>query len=58
MALVTALSLSKKGAALTPDVKRTADILQGVLSSHPVQPVRNAAYYAMQHLMDSFQVQI
>ncbi len=56
MALMTALSLSSKGIALTPDVRRSADILLGLLSSHPVQPVRNAAYYAMQHLLDSFQV--
>lgn len=56
MALVTALSLSNKGVTLTLDVKRTGDVLLGLLSSHPVQPVRNAAYYAMQHLLDSFQV--
>ncbi|CAL5221486.1 g3687 [Coccomyxa viridis] len=55
MALVTALSLSNKGVTLTLDVKRTGDVLLGLLSSHPVQPVRNAAYYAMQHLLDSFQ---
>ena len=56
MALVTACCMSNKGAALTPDLKRTADILFALLSSHPVQPVRNAAYYAMQHLLDSLQV--
>ena len=56
MALVTAWVMSNEGAAFTQDIQRTADILLALLSSHPMQPVRNAAYYAMQHLLDSLQV--
>ena len=56
MTLVTAYSMSRKGLELTSHTASTADILLALLSSHPVQPVRNAAYYAMQHLMDSLKV--
>lgn len=56
MALVAALSMSHKGLAPISGMKKTANILLALLSSHPVQLVRNAAYYALQHLLDSLQV--
>ena len=56
MVLVTARSISSKAMPLTTGVNRTADILMAVLSSHPMQTVRNAACYAMQHLLDCLKV--
>jgi len=56
MVLVTARSISSKAMPLTTAVNRIADILMAVLSSHPMQTVRNAAYYAMQHLLDCLKV--
>lgn len=56
MVLVTARSIASKAMPFTTAVNRTADILMEVLSSHPMQTVRNAAYYAMQHLLDCLKV--
>ena len=41
---------------LTVNVRGTAQLLASVLSTRPVQAVRNAAYYAMQHLLDCLSV--
>lgn len=41
---------------LTVNVRGAAQLLASVLSTHPVQAVRNAAYYAMQHLLDCLSV--
>lgn len=57
-ATVAAVSLSRKGVPLTGLARRTANLLTAVLSLHPAQAIRNAAYYAMQHLLGSFKVRL
>ena len=44
------------GLTLTANVRGTARLLASVLSTLPVQAVRNAAFYAMQHLLDCLAV--
>ena len=44
------------GLTLTANVRGTAQLLASVLSTLPVQAVSNAAFYAMQHLLDCLAV--
>ena len=55
-ALVAATSLALHDVPMTAGAEKTAQLLTAVLSSHPVQAVCNAAYYAMDYLLDSLQV--
>ena len=55
-ALVAATSLTLHDVPMAAGAEKTAQLLTAVLSSHPVQAVCNAAYYAMDYLLDSLQV--
>ena len=55
-ATVVMTSFWYSGLTLTAHVRGTAQLLASVLSTLPVQAVRNAAFYAMQHLLDCLAV--